>query len=266
MNILDRIIADTHDVVAARKREFPLSRLQDDPHYRRPVASLAASLRTDGVAVIAELKRRSPSKGVLREAFEVEEIAEGYVEGGAAALSVLTEPLYFDGQPEYLRRVREVVDVPLLRKDFVVDRYQLHEARAIGADAVLLIASVLDGSQLEDLHAEAAEIGLECLVEIHDREELQSARFDGLSILGVNNRDLRTFEVDLDHCLRVFEDAPAGVICVAESGIRTADDLVRLASGGVDAVLIGEAFMRAPHPGDALRRLLDAFAEALDAR
>lgn len=253
--ILDRIVQDTRALVAERQRDVPPPRLRARAEAMPPTRSLAEALRGDALAILAECKKASPSNGVIRADYDVATLARQYAEGGADALSILTEPLHFQGSLDHLHAAREAVSLPLLRKDFIVSAYQLFEARAAGADAVLLIAAVLERSQLFDLHQIADELGLACLVEVYDARELDRLDFDQVDILGVNNRDLRTFEVDIDHSLRVFAEAPASVIRVSESGLRTARDLAHLRRHGVDAVLIGETFMRAPHPGPALAAL-----------
>jgi indole-3-glycerol phosphate synthase len=264
MSILDTIMADNRDALRRRMRERPLSSLQDEPLYEASRHSLADALRTSHVAIIAEIKQRSPSKGVLRSPFYPADIAQSYRDAGAAAISVLTEPFHFGGSLEHLQGVREVVDLPLLRKDFLFDPYHMFEARAYGADAVLLIAEALSEVQFNELHAAAEEVGLEVLVEIHDPIFLESLDFERVGILGVNNRDLRTFEVDIRHAVDVLSDAPPSVVRVAESGIRTADDLRLIGDGGIDAALIGETFMRADRPGDELARLRDAYLQLLE--
>ena len=257
MNILERIVADTRDLVVHRQQRVSRQLLEDAPYFHSPTLSLERALRRPELAFLAEIKKASPSKGVLRPQFDVQEIARQYRHHGAAALSVLTEPTYFQGSLHNLQLARQTVDLPLLRKDFIVDPYQLYEARAHGADAVLLIAAVLERAQLHELHATATALGLDCLVEVYDPRELERIDFDQVRILGVNNRDLRTFEVDIDHSLRVFDQVPADVIRVSESGLRTAADLAHLRRGGVDAVLIGETFMRADDPGRQLQTLRD---------
>ena len=263
MTILDRIVADTRALVARRKQRTPLADLEARPHFASPTLSLRDALRQDTLAIIAEIKRASPSKGVIRHDFQPVDIARQYKAAGASAVSVLTEPKHFQGSLDILARVRRTIDLPLLRKDFIVDPYQLVEARAYGADAVLLIAAVLDATELYDLHQAAHELGLDCLVEIYEPDELDKLDADQVQILGVNNRDLRTFEVDIDHSLRVFAEAPDHVVRVSESGLRTADDLAHLRRHGVDAVLIGETFMRADEPGHALEMLRRALAQRL---
>ncbi len=258
MNILDAIVADTRALVARRKADVSLSSLERRPFCQSPTLPLAPALRRSELAVLAEIKKASPSKGLIRAEYDVADLARQYKMNGAAALSVLTEPLHFKGSLDHLALARRTVDLPLLRKDFIVDPYQLVEARAYGADAVLLIAAVLDRQQLYDLHQAADALGLSCLVEAYDLTELAKLDFDQVKILGVNNRDLRTFEVDVDHSLRVFRHVPEGVVRVSESGLRTAHDLAHLRRNGVDAVLIGETFMRAAEPGKKLRALREA--------
>lgn len=257
MSILDDIIADTRELVNRRKRETPVSELKQRPFYddREPL-SLVEALQERGMSFIAEVKKASPSKGVIRDDFDPARIAQQYAANDAAAISVLTEPLHFQGSIEHLAWIRaHVQDVPLLRKDFIVDPYQLVEARAIGADAVLLIATALDPGLLSELHAVANELGLSCLVEVYNREDLSKIDWDQVKILGVNNRDLTTFEVDVENSLRIFEEVPRSVGRVAESGLSDPETLVRLREAGVNGVLIGEHFMRADDPGHALSDL-----------
>ena len=255
MTILDRIVEDTRALVAQRKQAVPARGLEERIAAAGETRSLEAALRQDHLAILAEIKKASPSKGVIREDFDVPDLAQQYEKSGADAISVLTEPLHFQGSLANLTRARQAVNLPLLRKDFIVDPYQLLEARAHGADAVLLIAAVLRRDELYDLHQAANELGLACLVEVYEHAELDKLDFDQITILGVNNRDLRTFEVDINHSLRVFEDAPEGVVRVSESGLRTAEDLAHLRRHSVDAVLIGETFMRAAEPGKKLAAL-----------
>lgn len=257
MSILDDIIADTRDLVERRKEETPISELKQRPFYddREPL-SLAEALKERGLSFIAEIKKASPSKGVIREDFDPASIAQQYAQHGAAAISVLTEPQHFQGSIEHLAWIRaHVPDTPLLRKDFIIDPYQLVEARAVGADAVLLIATALDPGQLSELHAAATELGLSCLVEVYTEDDLEKLDWDQVTVLGVNNRDLRTFEVDIENSLRIFEQTPKSVGRVAESGLSDPKTLVRLRKAGVNGVLIGEHFMRADHPGEALSQL-----------
>lgn len=257
VSILDDIIADTRDLVERRKGDTPLPELKQRPAYEdREPLSLAEALKERGLSFIAEIKKASPSKGVIREGFDPASIAQQYAQHGAAAISVLTEPQHFQGSIEHMAWIRaHVPDTPLLRKDFIIDPYQLVEAKAMGADAVLLIATALDPGQLSELHAAATELGLSCLVEVYTEDDLDKIDWDQVTILGVNNRDLHTFEVDIENSLRIFEQTPKHVGRVAESGLSDPETLVRLRKAGVNGVLIGEHFMRAEHPGEALSSL-----------
>jgi indole-3-glycerol phosphate synthase len=267
MTILDQILADTRALVLRRKTEVPLAALEARAAFRAPTLSLADALRRGGPekppAVIAEIKKASPSKGLIAPDFHPVDTARAYKRAGAAAISVLTEPTHFQGSLDILATVRHAADLPLLRKDFIVDAYQLVEARAYGADAVLLIAAALEPAELHDLHDAATDLGLECLVEVHSREELDALDLDRVRVLGVNNRDLRTFDVDVERAPRVLEDVPDRIMRVAESGLKSADDLAMLRRRGIDGVLIGEAFMRSRDPGDALRTLRRDTADLL---
>jgi indole-3-glycerol phosphate synthase len=262
-NILDDIIADTRDLVEQRKQNTPLAELKDRPAYSdREPHSLVEALQERGMSFIAEVKKASPSKGQIREDFDPAWIAQQYAAHDASAISVLTEPQYFEGSLEYLAWIRaHVPDTPLLRKDFIIDPYQLVEARAVGADAVLLIATALDPGQLSELHAAAYELGLSCLVEVYSEDDLQKIDWDQVKVLGVNNRDLTTFEVDIENSLRIFDQVPRNVGRVAESGLSDPDTLVRLRNAGINGVLIGEHFMRAENPGEALSALRDQAKE-----
>lgn len=255
MNILDKIVRDTRQVIQQNKNERPVSSLGSMPFYGEPTRSFHDALDTRELAFITEIKKASPSKGIIRKDFDPPLIATQYTEAGTQAISVLTEPLYFQGSLNFLKAVRTKTDRPLLRKDFIFDEYQLHEAKAFGADAVLLIATILEKSQLKDLHQTANELGLDCLVELYAESEIDRIDFDQVRILGVNNRDLRTFEVDLTHSTGVFAHCPDSVIKVSESGIYTPEDLYYLRQHHTDAVLIGESLMRAPDPGIKLKAL-----------
>jgi indole-3-glycerol phosphate synthase len=249
--VLERILVSTREEVARRKRETPLEArpAQGDS---AGAGRLRAALAGPGIAVIAEFKRRSPSAGALRERPDVREIVDAYVRGGAAALSILTEGPHFGGSLEDLRVARAACALPILRKDFVLDPYQLHEARAAGADAVLLIVAALDQPTLSDLHREAGELGLDALVEVHDREELSRALDVGAELIGINNRDLRDFSVDVGRTSRLLGEIPPGVCVISESGIATPGQLRELEAQGVRAVLVGEALMGSPDPAAAL--------------
>jgi indole-3-glycerol phosphate synthase len=259
-DLLEAIVAATRARVAAQQEREPIAVIERRAAARTPngAAFRAALADRNRTNVIAECKRRSPSRGVLRHDYDPVAIARGYEKAGAAALSVLTEPMFFDGSLDHLAQVRQAVDVPLLRKDFIVDAYQLFEARAGGADAVLLIVAALDDDTLAHLRARAGELGLAVLVEVHDAGEVARARAAGADIIGVNNRNLRTLEVDARASEACAAPLPAEVIAVSESGLKTADDLRRMRALGYRAFLIGERLMTAPDPGDALRSLVEA--------
>lgn len=255
-DILTQILRDEEDVVASARAARPVDELRRDPTYALDRRSLRASLTSHRPAVIAECKRRSPSKGVLREPYDPVAIARGYAAAGAAAISVLTNERFFGGTLDDLRAVRASVPIPVLRKDFVIDEYQLDEARAAGADAILLIVAALPSERLDALHRAALERGLDVLTEVHDEAELEVALGIGAQVVGVNNRNLRTFVTDLAVSERIARRVPPGTILVAESGLRDGADLARLQRSGIDAFLVGEAFMKAPVPGDALAEML----------
>ncbi len=257
-DLLGAIVAATRRSVEIRRERVPEARLEAAACNRRPAADefIARLSRTGALNVIAECKRRSPSRGVLRAQYDAAGIASGYEANGAAAVSVLTEPAFFDGSLDDLRAVRSRVRVPLLRKDFIVDRYQLFEARAAGADAVLLIVAALEAAAFRELHALAGELGLAALVEVHKRAELDSALSAGPRVVGVNNRDLGTLEVDAATAARIVDEIPDGAVAVAESGLRTRDDLLGLRAAGYDAFLVGERLVAAADPGRALNELL----------
>ncbi len=248
-SILDQIIRDTREALPRRKAEVPPGRLEAMPLFDRRPLPLAPALRQPELSILAEIKKASPSRGLIRPDFDVAAIARQYQRHGAAAISVLTEPRYFQGALPCLAEARREARVPLLRKDFIFDPYQVLEARAYGADAVLLIAAVLDAALLTDLQQAAADLGLSCLVEVYELHELDRIDFDRVDVLGVNNRDLHTFSVDVDHALRVFAHVPEALVKIAESGLKTARELAYLRAHGVDAVLMGETLMRADDPG-----------------
>jgi indole-3-glycerol phosphate synthase len=259
-DLLETIVAATRRIVDVREAREPMNELarRADGRTPRPGAFRAALTRGGRVNVVAECKRRSPSRGVIRADYDAVSIARGYAAAGAAAISVLTEPTFFDGSLEDLRAVRGAVATPLLRKDFVVSEYQLLEARANGADAVLLIVAALSIQELRRLAERAAALGLDALVEVHDAEELSIALDTGAGIVGVNNRNLRTLQVDVHASEVLVARLPAGVVAVSESGLKTAGDLKRLSALGYHAFLIGERFMGEPDPGLALEELLRA--------
>jgi indole-3-glycerol phosphate synthase len=257
-DLLAAIVAATQRMVEVRATQVPLAELDRRAAHVEPRRGRfeSALSRTGRMNIIAECKRRSPSKGVLKADYDPAAIASGYARAGAAAISVLTEPAFFDGHLDHLAAVRQVTDLPILRKDFIVDRYQILEARAAGADAVLLIAAALTPVALKDLYGAATRAGLDVLVEIHDLDELPIALDAGASIVGVNNRNLRTLAVDTEISRQAVELIPQGVIAVAESGLKTGADLRALQDAGYDAFLIGERFMATDEPGSALANLL----------
>jgi indole-3-glycerol phosphate synthase len=262
-DILGAIVAATRRIIEVREQREPQRALAQRAEARapRPGHFHAALTRRDRVNVIAECKRRSPSRGVLRAEYDAADIARQYAAAGAAAISVLTEPTFFDGALGHLAAVRAAVDVPVLRKDFIVSEYQLLEARASGADAVLLIVAALPRAHLKILAASAASHGLDVLMEVHDADELDAAVQAGAKIIGVNNRNLRTLAVDVDASDRLIARLPREVIAVSESGLKTRSDLVRLRALGYAAFLVGERLMTAKEPAEELRRLLASPAE-----
>jgi indole-3-glycerol phosphate synthase len=257
-DLLATIVAATRKVVETRQQREPHDVLERRALTRpaRPGVFRAALAAAERINVIAECKRRSPSRGVLRADYDPVAVATGYAAAGAAAISVLTEPTFFDGSLDHLAAVREAVPTPLLRKDFVVSEYQLLEARAAGADAVLLIVAALPRETLAQLLHQATDLGLDVLMEVHDRDELAVAIDAGARIIGVNNRNLRTLTVDVHASETLVARMPDDVVAVSESGLKTRDDLQRLAALGYRAFLIGERFMTAPDPGEALRSLI----------
>lgn len=249
--VLARILQQTREDLSRRRAALAPEAME---HVARPPGArrMRAALSAPGIGVIAEFKRRSPSAGAFREAPELAATIGAYERGGASAVSVLTEGPNFGGSLEDLRRARSLTALPLLRKDFIVDEYQLHEARAAGADAVLLIVAALEEAHLRDLHAAAEELGLDVLVEVHDEHELEVAAAAGAGLIGVNNRDLRDFSVDLARTEALLPAMPPGALVVSESGISSAGQLASLARHGVAAVLVGETLMRADDPAGAL--------------
>ena len=263
---LDMVVARRRDDVAARQAQRPLTDLQAMIAGLPPTRGFARALRAAPrkPAVIAEIKKASPSGGLLRPDFDPATIAESYARAGASALSVLTEEAYFQGDLGNLGRARTVVDLPLLQKDFGVEPYQVHEARVFGADAVLLIAAILDDAQLSELAALAAALGLDALVEVHDEAELERALAVPTAMLGVNNRNLATYAIDLGttgRLIRAMGDRRGDRVIVGESGVRSADDVAALVAAGADAVLIGETLMRRPDLAAAFAELFGPPAE-----
>lgn len=265
MTILDEILEVKRGEVAAAKAARSLADVDAAARAAGPVRGLERALRRPeggAVRVIAEIKRASPSAGPIRAGADPAAIARDYARGGASALSVLTDRRFFDGELGFLARVRAAVDLPLLRKDFVIDAYQVAEARAAGADGVLLIVAALTAAQLAELVAAARDLQLDALVEVHDLDEADVALAAGARLLGVNHRDLRTFSMDMSLTARIAPRVPPGVVLVGESGIRTCDDVDALGRAGAHAVLVGEHLMRAGSPGDALLALRGVAPEA----
>jgi indole-3-glycerol phosphate synthase len=256
MSVLDRIVDDTRDEVKRRRKDVSQKKLEKLLEGRaegfRPFSE---ALTRPGVSLIAEHKRRSPSAGKIRKGSKVAEVVQAYERGGAAALSVLTEPFHFGGSLDDLREARANATLPVLRKDFIIDPYQLYEAAAAGADAILLIVAALDAKHLAELLHEAAALDLDSLVEVHDERELEAALEVEADVLGINNRDLSDFTVDIERTYTLLADVPAGKTVVSESGFSTREQLDELERVGVDAVLIGETLMRAPDIELAVREL-----------
>jgi indole-3-glycerol phosphate synthase len=255
-NILDRIVETKWQEIAAAKTRVPELELERQARDGRPARGFAAALRRPGeLNVIAEVKKASPSAGIIRAEFDPVAIARIYEAHGAACLSVLTDETYFQGHLDYLIAVRNAVRIPVVRKEFVLDRYQLLEARAAGADAVLLIAEILPDSRLQELHTQARQLGLDVLVELHDADQLPRVLDCGAELIGINNRDLRTFHTSLDRTFELLPRIPKSVVVVSESGIKTPEHMAALQAAGVRAVLVGESLMRAPDIGMALDAL-----------
>ncbi len=258
-DILDKIIATKREEVAARKEALPLAELQarskHAPAPRGFVAALQKAVAEGRPGVIAEIKKASPSKGVIREDFDPPAIAQSYAQHGAACLSVLTDEQYFQGADGYLTEVHASVDLPIIRKDFIVDQYQVYETRALGADCILLIAAALDIGKLTVLYTLAKGMGLDVLIEVHNKVELDAALSLSPKLVGINNRNLKTFETTLDTTLGLLEHIPDGVTVVTESGIGTREDVTLMREHDVHCFLVGEAFMRAADPGAELSRL-----------
>jgi indole-3-glycerol phosphate synthase len=258
-DILDKIIAVKLQEVAVAKTRKSLELVRADAESRVLtrdfVAAIRAKIAAGKPAVIAEIKKASPSKGVIREEFIPADIAQSYAEFGAACLSVLTDVQFFQGSVDYLKQARASCQLPVLRKDFMVDAYQIYESRCMGADAVLLIAACLDDAQMKDMEAIAFGLDMAVLVEVHDPAELERALKLKTPLIGINNRNLKTFEVSLDTTLALRSRVPADRILVTESGIHTREDVLRMGASGVNAFLVGEAFMRVPEPGEALEAL-----------
>ncbi len=259
MNILEEIAGKTRERIAVRRREVSL---EDQKHMaaetagiRRADQSFLDALKNPGIGFICEVKKASPSKGLIAENFPYLDIAREYENAGASAISCLTEPFYFQGKNDYLDEISSAVNIPVLRKDFTVDEYMIYEAKNLGASAILLICAILSPSQLQEYRLIAQKLGMDALVETHSEQEVEMALNSGAQIIGVNNRDLRTFAVDVNNSLRLREMVPQDIAFVSESGIRTAQDIAKLAQNGTDAVLIGETLMRAPDKKKMLEEL-----------
>ena len=264
MDILQKISKQKEKEVKERKSLYPVKLLQKSLHYNSPVVSLSKYIRRDDKSgVIAEFKKKSPSEGFINEHADVKEITTGYVQSGASALSILTDEVFFGGTSEDLNKARTYNDCPILRKDFIIDEYQIHETKSMGADAMLLIAELLTAKQIEEFTRIAHEIGLEVLMEIHDGEEL-SKYAEGIDVLGVNNRNLRDFTVDIRHSMHLFPHLPEDPVKISESGIRDENDMIQLYKAGFEGFLIGTQFMRTDHPGEACRLLIEAFQKEKD--
>jgi indole-3-glycerol phosphate synthase len=264
-DILNKILAVKADEIAAAKKQQDFASLrrevESDAEARAALRGYEAALRAKIAAghagVIAEVKKASPSKGVIRADFHPADIAVDYAAHGAACLSVLTDIQFFQGSPDYLKQARAACKLPALRKDFMIDAYQVYQARSWGADAILLIVAALDHGLMAEMEAVAHELGMSVLVEVHNAEELQAALKLKTDLLGINNRNLRTFDTSLQNTLDLLPQIPADKLVVTESGIHTRDDVKRMRDAGVNAFLVGEAFMRAPQPGVELGRLFD---------
>lgn len=258
-DILDQITAVKREEVAAAQKQKPMAVVRADAESRVLTrdfeGAMRAKIAAGQAAVIAEIKKASPSKGVLRAEFIPADIAQSYAEHGAACLSVLTDKQFFQGSVDFLKQARASCDLPVLRKDFMIDAYQVYEARAMGADAILLIAACLDDAQMADMEAVARSLDMAVLVEVHDRAELDRALKLKTRLVGINNRNLKTFEVSLQSTLDLLPCVPADRLLVTESGIQTVEDVKRMREAKVHAFLVGEAFMRAPEPGEALAKL-----------
>jgi len=258
-DILKKILQRKTEEITARSAVLSMDALSgnviDSPEPRGFVKAIRNTIAEGRAAVIAEAKKASPSKGVMRENFDIVQIAKSYEAGGATCMSVLTDEDFFQGSDEYLKHARRACDLPLIRKDFIIDPYQVVEARVMGADCILLIVSALEDNQMKELAALATELGLDVLVEVHDADELERSLTLNLPLVGINNRNLRTFETSLDTTIELLDRIPDDRIVVTESGIHTPEDVQRMRSNHVNAFLVGEAFMRDPEPGEKLKEL-----------
>ena len=258
-DILLKILATKKQEIAERSAKKSLNTLIETAKNAlaiRPfVGALQASVAAGKPAIISEIKKASPSKGVMREHFIPDEIAKSYQQGGASCLSVLTDKDYFQGSEAYLQAARQACTLPVLRKDFTIDPYQIYEARAVGADCILLIVSALQDTQMAELYSLATELGMDALIEVHDEQELERALKIDAPLVGINNRNLRTFETDLQTTIRMLDNIPSDKLIVTESGIHTLEDVALMREHQVNTFLVGEAFMRADNPGNELKKL-----------
>jgi indole-3-glycerol phosphate synthase len=262
--ILDRIVEQTTEDLAKRRKKVSMTDFNGFELFEADRRDFVAPLMTDGISVIAEVKKASPSKGVIRDDFDPVDIALRYEDAGASCLSVLTDEPFFQGSLEYLKAIRQRVELPLLRKDFIIDPYQIAEARAHGADAFLLIMAVLSDAQLDELLHAGIEYGIPALVECYDQDEVNRMPWDRIKLFGVNNRDLRTFETNVHRGTELLQSSPEGIVRISESGLSSASDLSMLVRNGIHAALIGESFMREKDPGIALKKMLSETARILE--
>lgn len=262
-SILEKIVDQTKSDLQKKMREISFRELESFERYEKKRTSFKDALKGEDVSIIAEIKKASPSKGLIRADFDPVKLAGEYQENGADAISILTDKPFFQGELKFLEDISEIATVPLLRKDFIVDPYQVKEARAYGADAVLLIVTVTQGKQLKELLHACKEFGMQALVECYGKEDLEQLNWAEVEILGVNNRDLHTFEVNIHRGIDLLRKSPDHVVRVSESGISSAEDLVTLNSNEIDAALIGEFFMRQPAPGKSVKNLKEEFKQKL---
>jgi indole-3-glycerol phosphate synthase len=262
--ILERIVEQTSEDLVKRRKKVKITDFNGFDLYEAPRKDFVKPLLTDGISVIAEVKKASPSKGIIRADFDAVDIALRYEDAGASCLSVLTDEPFFQGSLQYLKGIRQRVDLPLLRKDFIVDPYQIAEARAYGADAFLLIMAILSDSQLDELLHAGNEYGLSALVECYDEIEVNRMPWDRVTLFGVNNRDLRTFETNVHRGTELLQSSPEGIVRISESGLSSPSDLGMLVRSGINAALIGESLMREKDPGIALKTLLSETERILE--
>lgn len=262
IDILRKILATKAEEIEVGRRQRPLAELKAQARDRAPSRGFAARLKRRALAsqdaVIAEIKKASPSAGVIREEFDPVALAQSYEAGGASALSVLTDEMYFQGHRDYLLAARNATELPIIRKDFIVDAWQVWDSAVLGVDAILLIVAALEDEPMVELAELARSLGLDVLIEVHDEAELERALNTDIELIGINNRDLHVFKTDLKTSIRLAPQVPADRLVVAESGIHTSSDIARLQSGGIGAFLIGESLMRQPDPGQALLQLFQA--------